>query len=166
MTTLRRWHAVYTKPRSEKKVASTLAGWGVVTYCPVQKVRKRWKDRFKVIEEPIFRSYVFTQIDDAERVLVLADANVLNFVQHCGKPALIQDHEIHKIQRFLGEYPGWSFRLCQAGENDLVRIESGPFMDYTGIVLTKTRHKASIRLELFDAYLVAEFRDTQYSKID
>jgi transcription antitermination factor NusG len=161
----RKWYAVYTKPKSEKKVAAALDARNVHTYCPIQKVRKRWSDRFRTIEEPVFRSYVFIHIQDADRLTVLSEHNVLNFVQHCGKPAVIRDYEIQNIQKFLGDHSGWSFSVTTAVENDLVHIEAGPFMDYTGIITHKSKHKASIRLEMFNAYLVAEFLDTQYSKI-
>lgn len=161
----RQWHALYTRPKSEKKVAATLTHAGITTYCPIQKTRKRWHDRYKIIEEPIFRSYVFVNIHEREKTDVLSDANVLNFVRHCGKPAVIREEEITDIQRFLGEYTGCSFALSSALENDTVRIEEGPFTDYTGIVVKKLKHKACIRLELFNAYLIAELPDTQYSKV-
>lgn len=161
----RTWYALYTRPRSEKKAAETLAGRGIEVYCPVQRIRKRWHDRYKVVEEPVFRSYVFVHIRSEERSVVLSDNNIINFVLHCGKPAIIKDQEIVTVQRFLEEYEGYSMSLTEVVENDTVRIGEGPFADYTGIVVRKTKKKASIRLELFNAYLVAEFNDTQYSKV-
>jgi transcription antitermination factor NusG len=161
----RQWHALYTRPRAEKKISETLTHAGITTYCPLQKTRKRWHDRYKIIEEPVFRSYVFVHIDETEKTNVLMDANVLNFVRHCGKPAVIRDEEINDIRKFLGEYPACSFTLSSVAVNDTVRIEEGLFMDYTGTVIKKMKHKACIRLELFNAYLVAEFQDTQYTGI-
>lgn len=161
----KQWHALYTRPKSEKKVAQTLTRSGIITYCPLQKTRKRWHDRYKIIEEPVFRSYVFVNIQEKEKTDVLSDPNVLNFVRHCGKPAVIREQEITDIQKFLGEYTGCSFSLSTIAENDRVRIEEGIFIDYTGIVTKKLKNKACIRLELFNAYLIAEFPDTQYSKV-
>jgi transcription antitermination factor NusG len=166
MTNAKKWYAVYTKPRSEKRVATTLTDRQIHVYCPLQKISKQWTDRVRVIEEPIFRSYVFVNIETEQKTIVQSDNNVLHFVQHCGKAAVIQDHEIELIQKFLGEYSGWSFSVTGAVENDLVRIETGPFMDYTGVIVSKSKKKASVRLELFNAFLVAEFKDYQYSKID
>lgn len=166
--TQQHWYAVYTRPRSEKKAADTLKGAGIQTYCPVQKVRRRWHDRFKVIEEPIFRSYAFVHISEREKGAVLSDSNVLNFVHHCGRPAVIRDQEIFDIRRFLGEHEGSTFRLLEepepftVAENDQVRILDGVFSDCTGTVMKKFRHKASIRLEWFNTFLVAEFPDTRY----
>jgi transcription antitermination factor NusG len=157
---MRRWYAVYTRPRAEKKAAATLQNAGVETYCPVQKVRKKWHDRYKTIEEPIFTSYVFVFLEEAERSIVLANPNVLQFVHYCGKPAVIRDTEIGEIKRFLGEYEGSAIQIVT--ENDQVKITSGAFADKTGTVLKKFRHTACIRLEVFNAYLVAEIPDTRY----
>lgn len=160
------WYAVYTRPRSEKKVAATLADRGIHAWCPLQRVRKHYADRIKFVEEPVFSSYVFVQIRDLERGLVLSDPNVVNFVRHCGKPAIIRDKEITAIRLFLEEYKGYAFQLSEIGTGDTVRISEGPFADYTGIVVKKKKHKACIRLELFNAYLVAEFENAQYSKVE
>ena len=158
------WYAVYTRPRSEKKAADTLSARGIETYCPVQKVRRQWHDRVKVVVEPVFRSYVFVRVEPAQRVAVLEDPNVLTFVSHCGKPAVIRDVEMEAVKFFLQEYEGYSFRLSDVEVNDSVRITAGPFQDYTGIVVKKRRRRASVRIELFNAFLVAEFEEGQYAK--
>ena len=61
-----KWYAVYTKPRWEKKVNSLLLQKGIEVYCPLNKVRRKWSDRIKTIEEPLFKSYVFVKIKDEE----------------------------------------------------------------------------------------------------
>ena len=61
------WYVLYTKPRNEKKVAQRLSEAGYTVYCPLQKVRRRWSDRTKVVEEPLFTSYLFIQIEDHRR---------------------------------------------------------------------------------------------------
>jgi len=47
-----------------------LAGAGHKVYCPLYKVSRQWSDRIKILEEPLFRSYVFIQIEDANRAEV------------------------------------------------------------------------------------------------
>lgn len=159
------WYALYTRPRSEKKAAETLSTKGITVYCPIQKTRKQWHDRVKTVEEPVFKSYIFVQIRHDQRAAVLSDPNIINFVLHCGKPAVIRDQEIATVRAFLEEYVGYAFTLSEVSENDPVRISVGPFANYSGIVVRKMKRKASIRLELFNAYLVAEFKDTQYCKV-
>ena len=157
---MRRWYALYTRPRAEKKAAATLQNRGIETYCPVQKVRKKWHDRYKIIDEPIFTSYLFVFLEEGQRTTALADPNVLHFVHYCGKPAVIRDTEIGEIKRFLGEYEGNAIQMV--AENDHVKVTTGAFADKTGTVLKKFRHTACIRLEVFNAYLVAEIPDTRY----
>jgi hypothetical protein len=36
-----------------KKVNQLLADKGVERYCPLNKVRRKWSDRVKVVEEPV-----------------------------------------------------------------------------------------------------------------
>ena len=50
------WHAVYTKPRWEKKVAALLDAKGIEYYCPLNRVVKQWSDRKKTVLEPLFKS--------------------------------------------------------------------------------------------------------------
>jgi len=57
------WYAVYTKSRMEKKVSLRLEEAGIESYCPVTKRKKQWSDRKKIVEEVLFRSYVFVNID-------------------------------------------------------------------------------------------------------
>ena len=61
------WHVLYTKPRNEKKVAERLSGAGYTVYCPLQKVRRQWSDRVKVVEEPLFKGYLFIKIEEKKR---------------------------------------------------------------------------------------------------
>jgi transcription antitermination factor NusG len=55
------WHVIYTKSKWEKKVDSLLLQRGFESWCPVQKKERQWSDRKKIIEEPLFRSYVFVK---------------------------------------------------------------------------------------------------------
>ena len=83
-----RWFAIYTRPRWEKKVNHLLLQKGIESYCPLNKVRRKWSDRIKTIEEPLFKSYVFVRIADEERTPVRMTNGVVNFVYWNGKPAL------------------------------------------------------------------------------
>jgi transcriptional antiterminator RfaH len=95
------WMAVYTKPRSEKKVAERLEKAGIEVYCPLQTVIKQWSDRKKKVKIPVFPSYVFVHVGESERLTVLSDAGVMNFVFWLGKPAVIREEEIEVIKEYL-----------------------------------------------------------------
>ena len=59
---VRHWYAIYTRPRWEKKVYGMLMEKEVETYCPLNKVQKKWSDRLKWVEEPLFKSYLFVKV--------------------------------------------------------------------------------------------------------
>jgi transcription antitermination factor NusG len=99
MSTDKKWYALYTKPRWEKKVHRVLQLKGVESYCPLNKVRKKWSDRIKVIEEPLFKSYLFVRLDEADKTKVRYVDGVLNFVYWNGKPAVVKDEEIVEIKK-------------------------------------------------------------------
>src|SRR4030095_8525252 len=99
-----RWYALYTKPRWEKKVAEILMRKNVETYCPLNKVKRQWSDRKKVILEPLFHSYVFVRIPEKLQNHVRQTDGVINIVYWLGKPAVIRDAEIEVIKRFLNDF--------------------------------------------------------------
>ena len=85
------WYAIYTKSRSEKKVATRLQEMGISVYCPTQTVLRQWSDRKKKVTEPVFRSYVFVQFkDEAERLAILQTYGVVAFVRYLKQIAVIK----------------------------------------------------------------------------
>ena len=50
---------MYTRPRWEKKIASLLDSRGIENYLPLNKILKQWSDRKKIVQEPLFKGYIF-----------------------------------------------------------------------------------------------------------
>ena len=71
------WYVVYTKPKWEKKVAEQLINSGIECYCPLITQVRQWSDRKKKVEVPLFNSYVFVQLPDAERNKVFQSVGVV-----------------------------------------------------------------------------------------
>ncbi|WP_346320431.1 UpxY family transcription antiterminator [Chitinophaga sp. YIM B06452] len=138
------WYAVYTRPRWEKKVAAALERRQIESYCPLNQVARQWSDRRKVVEEPLFSSYVFVRVPDSKKQLVRETEGIINFVYWLGKPAMIPDHEIELIQRFLRHYKDVSLEKFPLRHNDLVEVTAGPLMHHRGriVELGKNRVKA------------------------
>ncbi|MCK5105766.1 MAG: UpxY family transcription antiterminator, partial [Cyclobacteriaceae bacterium] len=131
---MKNWYAVYTKPRSEKKVTERLSDSGFEMYCPLMKTMRQWSDRKKKVQLPMFPGYVFVYVEENERSLILQDSGVLNFVFWLGKPAVIRDNEIEAIKKIAenGEEINISAEAFEIGR--LVIIPEGPFKGMTGKV--------------------------------
>jgi transcription antitermination factor NusG len=151
----RKWFAVYTKPRWEKKVYSRLVERGVEAYCPVNKVRKKWSDRVKWVEEPLFKSYVFLRLTAEEMTEVRMVSGIVNFVYWLGSPAVVKDQEIEAIRKFLDEYDEVSLEVLELKKDTKITIRKGAFMNKEATVVQVLNNKVRVVIESLGYALVA-----------
>jgi transcription antitermination factor NusG len=149
------WYAIYTKPRWEKKVHSLLTDKKIESYCPLNKVRKKWSDRMKTVEEPLFKSYVFARVSEEEQTRVRMTAGVMNFVYWQGKPAIIRAKEIEVIRKFLNEYENVLVEPLELKENGKVIIRQGLFMDHEAKILKIEGNRVKVEIESIGYSLIA-----------
>ena len=97
------WFVIYTKSRNEKKVAELLQKNGVETFCPLVKLKKNWSDRKKIVETPLFNSYVFVNLSEKDRNVVFNVPGVIRFVFWLNKPAVVRNCEIESLKAMLSE---------------------------------------------------------------
>ncbi len=155
----KKWYALYTKPRWEKKIDSVLLRKGIDSWCPLQKVERQWSDRKKIIEDPLFKSYVFVRIDTTEKTKVLMTDGVLNFVHYLGKPAVIKNEEVETIKKYLSEKDASISIISLEGfkEETKIRVNHGVFMGNEGTVLRGGKKKVYVKLESLGQIMVVEF---------
>jgi transcription antitermination factor NusG len=148
-----KWYAIYTRPRWEKKVNSLLLEKGIESYCPLNKVQRKWSDRVKTIEEPLFKSYVFVKVTEQERSAVRLTNGVVNFVYWNGKPAIVKEKEIQVIKRFLDEFENVETIPLEVKER--VRVTGGPFMDQEGKILEIKNKTVKVSIDSLGYILIA-----------
>ena len=141
------WYVLYTKSRHEKKVADRLGAAGFTVYCPLQKISKRWSDRTKIIEEPLFKGYIFIFIEDHKRDEVFSFPGTVGYLVWLRRPAVVRKEEIDTIQKWLGHYNHSDIDLSDILPGDYVRITSGPFSGEQAVLLDKTNKKAVVKLK-------------------
>jgi transcription antitermination factor NusG len=151
----KKWYAVYTKPRWEKKVDKLLNEKGMESYCPLQKIQRQWSDRKKIVEEPLFKSYVFVRIADEEQTELRMVNGVVNFVYWMGKPAIIKDKEIETIKKFLNEYDNVEVSQMSIETGSKVEVQSGVLMGRSGTVKQVLHKKVEVYIESIGFTLTA-----------
>jgi transcription antitermination factor NusG len=163
------WLAAYTKPRAEKLTHERLLAQGIESYCPLNLAYRKWSDRTKKVEEPLFKSYVFVCVTEDERQMVRQTQGVVNFVYWCGKPAIIKPQDIATIRRFLNEYddvelkgtPGDTAAPILPGA--LVTVQSGLMMGKEGTALRVGKNMVEVRLESLGFTLIAKIERKKLS---
>lgn len=130
------WHVVYTSARAEKQVATRIEKMGFEVFLPLQIVRRRWSDRIKSVEVPLFANYVFVKVDRINRYSLMSIKGVVSFVTMEKAPAIVRQKEIDSIRKLLEfNTPIEEEEYFIKGMS--VRIEEGPFEGLEGVILKK-----------------------------
>jgi transcription antitermination factor NusG len=161
----KKWLAVYTRPRAEKKVSELLTRRKIENYCPINKVMKQWSDRKKVICEPLFSSYVFVRVSEYAITSLKQLPGIINVVYWLGKPAVIRDSEIEVIKRFLCEYVNIRLEKRSIAINDKIQILGGPLIELEGKVLSIGNNTVKVALPSLGYMMFAEIETSNVKVI-
>lgn len=151
-----RWFALRVKPRAEKMVATIARNKGFEEFVPLYQCRRRWSDRFTLVELPLFPGYVFCRINPQFRLPLLTIPGALHLVGLGRVPVPIDDAEIDAIrllvQSGLRAEP-WPF--LDVGQR--VRLEVGPLMGLEGIFVEARRpHRIVVSVSLLRRSVAVE----------
>lgn len=140
------WFVIYTKSRNEKKVAELLQKNGVEVFCPLVKLKKNWSDRKKIVETPLFNSYVFVNLSEKDRNVVFNVPGVIRYVFWLKKPAIVKNSEIESLKAVLNDtIDSFSIENYQIG--DTVKISEGVFKGLDGVIEKQSNNKLHVILE-------------------
>lgn len=93
------WHLLYVKARSEKKVARQLLLSGIHFYLPQIKTLRQWHDRKKLIEVPLFPSYIFVKLNSTDEYFKCQSMlGVCSFVKTNRKAVTLPNALIDQIE--------------------------------------------------------------------
>jgi transcription antitermination factor NusG len=134
------WYALWVRSRYENTVASHLQARGYESFLPLHKCRRRWSDRFKEIELPLFPGYVFCRFNPLNRLPILSVPGVVCAVGFDGTLVPIDETEIAAIQAAVNSgLPCQPWPFLQIGQK--LRIEYGPLCGVEGILLGFRGHQ-------------------------
>jgi transcription antitermination factor NusG len=144
----RKWYAIYTKPRWEKKLAGNYAERGIEYYLPMVKTLKLWSDRKKWVQEPLFKSYIFVHVSRQEYIPALQAPGAVCYISFEGKAVSIPDVQIEAIRIFIesGEDPAMDSPEINPG--DRIRVVRGPLKGLEGtLVEVQKKHRVRISID-------------------
>ena len=127
-----KWYVAYTYPRAEKAIYQKLSDLGVETFLPLHKVRRKWSDRIKEVEVPLFSNYLFVNTK-LVNIPKLTDINgIARFVSFRKEFATIREKEITLIKKLVD--CGDEVRVEQNSliSGQRVLVNKGPFVGLEG----------------------------------
>jgi transcription antitermination factor NusG len=138
------WAAVYTRHQHEKTVAEMLTTKGFEVFLPLYDSVRRWKQRRKVLQMPLFPCYVFVRGAVTRRLPVLTTPGVHMILCEGEKVATIPEEEIQAIRTTVsGDLRVEPHPFLKCGER--VRVIRGSLSGIEGILVRK---KNAFRLVL------------------
>ncbi len=128
------WFALFVRVNYETRVAEALRGKGYEEFLPVYRSKRRWSDRVKEIESPLFPGYVFCRLDLNRRLPVLATPGVNLIVGNGRVPVPVQSQEIENLKLVvLSRLEAEPYPYLTIGQR--IRIQEGSLQGMEGIVI-------------------------------
>jgi transcriptional antiterminator NusG len=161
------WFALTVKPQHEKTVTAALSAKSLEAYTPLYRSRRRWSDRVKTVELPLFPRYVFCRFRFEDRIAVLRIPSITSIVGFGGTPSPISDNEIEMVRLVVSSgLPVTPWPFLRIGHR--VRIRDGPLSGLEGI-LTKEKapYRVIVNIEILKRAVAVEIdRDLLDSLVD
>ncbi len=144
----KQWYALYTRSRAEKKVYDVLINEGITAYLPLIKKVRNWSDRKKIVDAPLFNSYVFVMVNEKDYYKALNVFGALRYITFEGKPVAIPEKQIIAIQRYVDDPLTEEDADMILEPGQLVVIRTGPMEGLTGeLVSYKNKFRLLVHIE-------------------
>ena len=150
------WFAVQVRSRHESTVAAFLRGKEYEWFLPTYRCRRRWSDRTKDLELPLFPGYLFCRFNPTDRLPILKIPGLVSIVGTAKKPVPVDDVEIAAVRTLVGSglhRQPWPY--VRVGQK--VRIERGALCGLEGILQSfKGRHRIVLSVSLLQRSVATE----------
>ena len=150
------WYAVQTRSNSERLVYRVLEEKGYELFLPMYSEQRRWSDRMKQINIPLFPGYVFCRLDSHNRFPILQSSGVVRIVGNGNLPIPIPEEEIEAVKNVVQStlpYTPWS----SLAPGHRVVVERGPLMGLQGVLLrVKQGHRLVVSISMLQRAVAVE----------
>ncbi len=138
-----KWYVLYTRSRHEKFVESELIRKGVEAFTPKVVFKRRWSDRIKLIEEPLFKSYCFARFFLYDKIKVISQTGIVNIVHFNGQYIPVDEPVINSLKILVKNRAKLDpFPYLKIG--DKVVIKKGPLKGMEGFIIEKRNKNTAI----------------------
>ena len=128
------WYAIQIQSKLGTVASATLRGKGYEEFLPLYRSRRRWSDRIKELDLPLFPGYLFCRFNVSDRLMpILTTPGVIGIIGAGKTPVPVFEEEIEAIRAILRSgLAAQPYPFLRAGSK--VYIEAGPLAGVEGIV--------------------------------
>jgi transcription antitermination factor NusG len=136
------WYPLQTRYQCEKKVDTALRDQGFESFAPMQFETRRWSDRTKLVESPLFPGYTFVRMEAEPQALirVLRLPGMVRFVTSGRELVAVPNEEMETVRALVQ-----SNTNCEPGPfpaiGEKVRIRGGCLEGVEGVLTAQTGRK-------------------------
>ena len=95
------WYALRVRSNFEWAVNAVLTGKEYEAFLPTYRTRRRWSDRTKEVEAPLFRGYTFCRFDATRRLPILTTPGVVSIIGSSAGPIEVDEREIASVRAMV-----------------------------------------------------------------
>lgn len=145
-------------PNNEKKVCNLLNQQSISSFTPTIKILRQWSDRKKIIERPLFPSYVFIYLKNSHDYLKgLSIEGVWHFVKIGKQLSKIPEQIVNNIRISTERGKGLEASPSRFDKGQSIVIKEGPLTGLTGeIVDCNGRQKILVRLNIIQNNILVD----------
>jgi len=140
--TVPKWFVLYTRSRHEKFVEKHLTEKGIEAFTPTVLLRKKWSDRIKFIEQPLFKSYCFARFPLKDKTKIVSEPGVVHIIHFRNHYVPVENEVIESLKILVeNKIQIDSHPYLEIGKR--VRVKNGPLKGVEGYILEK-RNKGTL----------------------
>jgi transcription antitermination factor NusG len=154
------WYAIHVRSNFEQMVHRALEQKGYEVFSPTYRVKRRWSDRMKDIDVPLFPGYIFCRLDQQHRLPIVTTPGVVQLVGNGKKPVAITEDEITAVKTVLkSNLPYMPWQSLVPGNR--VVVDRGPLMGVQGVLLeSRTGDRLVVSIDILNRAVAVEIDAT------
>ncbi|RAJ26907.1 UpxY family transcription antiterminator [Pedobacter cryoconitis] len=162
-----KWHIVYTRPKSEKKVAAQLDDLGVNYLLPLRNETRNLKERKKIVNTPLFPSYIFVQPINKKSYFEILDLHtVVNYVKVGKDIAVIPQSAINNLNILISQNCAMEVTTDRFKVGQSLLINEGLFKGLLcEVVNIAKKDLILVRLDVFNRHLLIDIPKYMFSEM-